>query len=262
VAKVRVTIYDGEGSDTATSGAVLPATAATATVSAASYQAEALASEGIASAFGQRLALTTQSATTLPLPTALHGTQVRVKDSAGTERFAPLFFVSPAQVNFLIPTGTAAGTATVTVYNGEGAISVGTAQINTTGPGLFTANADGKGVVAGTVVRVAPTGARSYDTTSQLVGTQFVAKPIVMGNDQIFLELYGTGWRNHANLNGVAVTVGGVNVPVLYAGQQPSYVGVDQVNIQLPHALVGKGEVELQFNVNGKPANTVKLHVQ
>lgn len=262
MAKVRVTIYDSEGSDTATSGAVLPATAATATVSAASYQAEALASEGIASAFGQRLALTTQSATTLPLPTALHGTQVRVKDSTGTERFAPLFFVSPAQINFLIPTGTAAGTATVTVYNGEGAISAGTAQINATGPGLFTANADGKGVVAGTVVRVAPTGARSYDTTSQLVGTQFVAKPIVMGNDQIFLELYGTGWRNHANLNGVAVTVGGVSVPVLYAGQQPTYVGVDQVNIQLPHALVGKGEVELQFKVNGKPANTVKLHVQ
>jgi uncharacterized protein (TIGR03437 family) len=152
--------------------------------------------------------------------------------------------------------------ATITIYNGEGAISVGNAQINTMGPGLFTANANGKGVVAGTVLRVAPNGSRSHDSTSQLTGTGFVAKPIELGNDQVFLELYGTGWRNNTTLNNVTVTVGGVPVPVLYAGKQSDYMGVDQVNIQLPNSLAGKGEMELRLRVNGKAANTVSLHVK
>jgi uncharacterized protein (TIGR03437 family) len=58
------------------------------------------------------------------------------------------------------------------------------------------------------------------------------------------------------------VLVGGVVVPVLYAGAQPNFVGVDQVNIELPVVLAGRGEVELKLQVNGKPANTVLLHVQ
>jgi uncharacterized protein (TIGR03437 family) len=263
VAKVRVTIFDPEGNDTATSGAILSTINNAATVSAASYQSEGLASEGIASIFGSELATGTLAATALPLPTALQGTQVRVKDSAGVERIAPLFYVSPGQVNFQIPAGTAGGTATVTVFNGAGKLSVSTAQINAIGPGLFTANADGKGVVAGTVVRVAANGVRSTDTTAQFDGTRFVAKPITLnGNGQVFLELYGSGWRNNANLNNVSVLVGGVVVPVLYAGAQPNFVGVDQVNIELPVVLAGRGEVELKLQVNGKPANTVLLHVQ
>src|SRR5262249_53124174 len=68
-------------------------------VSAASFSATKLTSEGIAAAFGTGLATTTQVATSLPLPTALAGTTVTVKDSAGSERLAPLFFVSPGQIN-------------------------------------------------------------------------------------------------------------------------------------------------------------------
>ena len=62
-----------------------------------------LASEAIAAAFGTGLATTTSAATTLPLPTQLAGTTVKIKDSAGIERLAPLFFVSPTQVNYQIP---------------------------------------------------------------------------------------------------------------------------------------------------------------
>src|SRR5262249_17822038 len=78
-------------------------------VSAASYGLMGLASEGIAAGFGAGLATSTIRATTLPLPTELAGTTVKVKDSAGAERLAPLFSVSPTQVNYQIPVGTAAG---------------------------------------------------------------------------------------------------------------------------------------------------------
>ena len=69
-------------------------------VSAASYSAMGLAREGIAAGFGAGLATTTIRTTTLPPPTQLAGTTVNVKDSAGVERLAPLFFVSPAQVSY------------------------------------------------------------------------------------------------------------------------------------------------------------------
>src|SRR5262249_34776932 len=63
--------------------------AAVVMVSAASYNASALASKAIVTAFGRSLATSTQVASTIPLPTTLAGTQVRVKDSTGTERLAP-----------------------------------------------------------------------------------------------------------------------------------------------------------------------------
>jgi len=77
-----------------------------ANVSAASFSGTTLASEAIVAAFGQSLATRLETAVSLPLPTSLAGTVVRVRDSAGTQRDAPLFFVSPTQVNYQIPAGT------------------------------------------------------------------------------------------------------------------------------------------------------------
>src|SRR5262245_39385422 len=70
------------------------------TVSAASYDPNGiLAPDSIAAAFGTKLATQIASAASQPLPTSLAGTTVKVKDSAGVERLAPLFFVSPGQIN-------------------------------------------------------------------------------------------------------------------------------------------------------------------
>lgn len=91
-----------------------------AVVSAASFDSSALASESIAAAFSVNLATATETAESLPLPIRLGGAQVTVRDSEGVERAAPLFFVSPGQINFLIPTGTAPGAAIVTISNERG----------------------------------------------------------------------------------------------------------------------------------------------
>jgi hypothetical protein len=63
---------------------------------------------------GSDLATSARAATT-PLPTALANTSIRVRDSAGVERLAPLFFVSPTQINFLVPAGVANGASIFTV---------------------------------------------------------------------------------------------------------------------------------------------------
>ncbi|MBI1761407.1 MAG: hypothetical protein HYR56_08230, partial [Acidobacteria bacterium] len=85
------------------------ATRALATVSAANYRGDPLAAETIVAAFGTGMAVATQAAASVPLPFTLAGTNVRVSDRLSAERFAPLFFVSSQQVNYLIPAGTATG---------------------------------------------------------------------------------------------------------------------------------------------------------
>ena len=88
-------------------------------VSAASYIGQTLAIESIVAAFGETLAMTSQSANNLPLPTTLGGTQILIKDSAGVERPAPLFTVSPQQVNYQIPPGTQIGPAMISARIGD-----------------------------------------------------------------------------------------------------------------------------------------------
>src|SRR5262249_54280800 len=98
------------------------------TVSAASYQFQMAAKE-IVSAFGQNFSTSTAVATAVPLPTTLAGATVRIRDSNGVERLSPLFYVSPLQINYQIPDGTAAGQGFVTVTAGDGRSLTGAIQV-------------------------------------------------------------------------------------------------------------------------------------
>jgi uncharacterized protein (TIGR03437 family) len=238
---------------------LLPTTLAS--ISAASYSAD-LASESIVAAFGANLAPTTQAATTIPLPTQLAGTTVQVRDSAGTERLAPLFFVSAGQVNYQIPSGTTTGAATVTITSGNGSIAIGTAQIATVAPGLFSANADGQGVPAGYLLRYRNGQQQALEAIIERdAQNRFVTRPIDPGaeGDELFLVLFGTGIRFHSGLSGVTASIGGENAEVLFAGAQPDFIGLDQLNLRLPRSLAGRGEVDVSLTVQGKTTNTVKL---
>jgi uncharacterized protein (TIGR03437 family) len=236
-----------------------------ASVSAASFSGAELANESIVAAFGVGLATTTQAAPSLPLPTTLAGTTVKVLDRTGATRDAPLFFVAPGQVNYLVPAATAAGAATVTITSGAGAISTGATQIASLAPGLFSANASGQGVVAGVVLRVKADGAQIYEPIAEFNQAQnrFVAKPIDLGpaTDLVYLILYGTGFRNRSALTAVVCRIGGVDANVLFAGAAPGFVGLDQGNVLLPRSLAGRGEVDVVLTADGKAANTVRIAV-
>jgi len=237
-----------------------------AAVSAASFSGAMLAPESIASLFGAGLASATQVAGGLPLPTIIAGSQVVVRDAAGVARPAPLFFVSPTQVNLLIPAGTATGVATVKAVLNDGFVSCGLTTITNTAPGLFTANASGRGVGAAVALRVRPNGAQTYESVARFDPAQniFVPVPIDLGpeGDQVFLILYGTGIRYHSGLANVTITIGGVAVGALYAGPVTGLEGLDQVNALLPRSLMGRGEVEVVLTVDGKVANIARVSVK
>ncbi|MGH9835015.1 MAG: hypothetical protein ACRD9Y_18495, partial [Blastocatellia bacterium] len=238
---------------------------ALANVSAASFTGAALAPESIVSAFGTALATATQVAASLPLPTTLAGTTVKVIDSVGAERSAQLFFVSAGQINYLMPAGAANGAATITVTSGDGSISIGATVLAAAAPSLFSANANGQGVASGVALRVRGE-TQTFEPIAQFDSAQnrFVSTPIALGpeGDQVFLILYGTGLRNRSSLAAVTCTIGGVAVPVLYAGETPGFAGLDQVNIgPLPRSLTGRGEVDVVLTVDGRQANVVRIRV-
>lgn len=236
------------------------------TVSSANYRGASLAVESLATIFSNALATATQAATSTPLPTELAGTRVSVKDSVGIERDAPLFFVSPTQVNFQIPPGTAPGLADVTVFSGFGSSSSGTMQIANVAPGIFAANSTGKGLAAAVALRVKADGSQVYEsiTVFDPVKGEFVARPIDLGpaNEQVFLLVFGTGIRNRSSLSAVSVQVGGVSTQINFAGAQTDFVGLDQINALLPRTLIGRGEVDVVVNVDGLTANTVRVSIK
>jgi uncharacterized protein (TIGR03437 family) len=186
-----------------------------------------------------------------------------VKDSAGVERTAPLFFVAPNQINYLMPPGVASGSATITVTSADGALSTGEVNIASVAPALFTANSSGQGVAAAVALRVKPDGRQIFEPIAQFDPAQnrMVAIPIDLGpeGDQVFLILYGTGLRSRSSLSAVAARVGGMNSQVLYAGVAEGFVGLDQINLSLPRSLAGRGTVEVSLTVDGKQANPVTM---
>ena len=165
-------------------------------VSAASYKGDALAAEQIVVGFGVNLADSIVVANTLPLPTTLSGVSVKVRDSQNVERLAPLFFVSPTQINFQIPAGAAAGAGLFTIVKNNVTVSTGNAPIATVAPSLFSADTSGKGLAAGQALRIKANNVQSYEPLGSFDALQgkFVPVQIDLGptTDQVFLILYGT----------------------------------------------------------------------
>lgn len=238
----------------------------TASLSAASFSAAALAPESISVVFGADLATGTASATADPLPPTLAGSSVKVKDSTNTERTAPLFFVSPGQINYLIPAGTAPGDAVISVTSSDGRLATGRAKIETVAPGLFTANSNGQGVPAAVALRVRANGQQVYEAINRFDSAtqRFVATPIDLGpeTDIVYLVLFGTGLRFRSGLQGVTVKLDTANGNVIYAGGQTGLAGLDQINVGIPRSLIGKGDIDVVLTVDGKTANTVRVNIK
>jgi uncharacterized protein (TIGR03437 family) len=245
----------GNGQYTSTGLAYQSLISATA-VSAASFAPGPVAPDSMVSIFGVALAPSTVTGP-IPLLTSLAGTSVTFTDSAGLALPAPLYFVSPGQVNAVVPAGLKAGPATFQVSGATGSVT-----LSPVAPALFTANNDGRGAAAALVVRTGSPFDYAYQCGA--APGSCVPKPIDLGSatGEVYLELFGTGIRGRNALTDVLVSVGGVSVTPQYAGAQPQYPGMDQVNIPLPAALAGRGSLTIDLSVAGRHANPVAINVK
>jgi uncharacterized protein (TIGR03437 family) len=185
---------------------------------------------------------------------------VSIRDSAGSARPASVLAVAAGQINFLVPAGTAIGTATVTLSRDGQVVASGAVPVAAIAPGIYTANASGRGAPAGLLLKVDAAGNRSFsnlflaDSKGRFMANPF--DPSVAGS-QFYLVLFGTGWRGHRG--GVSATIGSVALPVLGAAGQGQYLGLDQVNLGPVPASLSLGEVEVRLSFDGMAANPVTV---
>lgn len=213
------------------------------TVYPAAAPATAVASDSLVSLYGSGLA---------------GAGRVIVTDASGVERAGTLTYVGPNQINFLMPSGVPDGSALVTVY-GTGVpagsrVQSASVNIQRVAPAVFSFNASGSGPAAATAVRVGVDGVQTplpLDAPLELRELE-----------PVYVNLYATGLRHRSQLSRVNVTINGTAVPVLYAGPQPEFPGLDQVNIQLPFSLRGSGEAAVLVTVDDVPANAVTLSIR
>jgi uncharacterized protein (TIGR03437 family) len=198
----------------------LPAQAAGApTISAVSNGASfktVFAQGMIASVFGANFSTGTQAASTLPLPASMQGVSATVNGVV-----APLYYVSPGQVNLQIPYGTAAGSATLSV-TGAG----GTATFP------FTVQANAPGIFAGSGALVPFATGKHGDTLLAFITGEGAVSPAIAtgatpGPSTPYTQL-------PAPAASVAVTVGGVNAAIAFAGIPSGLAGATQINFVIP----------------------------
>jgi uncharacterized protein (TIGR03437 family) len=235
-------------------------------LNAGSYAAAPLASDEYVVAFGANFSTTAAQTKSLTLPATLAGATVSVTDSTGVTRSAPLFYVSPTQIDFLVPEGLANGSATVTVNNSAGSHVSLAATIAKVSPSLFTADSSGTGVPAALSLSYTSNASPQILPVFACSGSPAVcsAAPIDLGSasTNVYLALFGTGIRGRSSLAGVSVTLGGVALQVSYAGAQGTDAGLDQVNALIDRSLIGMGPLTLQLVVDGVAANPVTVNIQ
>lgn len=181
--------------------------------------------------FGTRLTNSIGTATTQPLPTELAGVQVRFKKSDGSPLPAQLLYVSPQQINFLVPDEVVTGrVTTIEIYApAANRFTYADVRVAAVEGGVFSANSTGQGLPAA----VTTFDGINYDAilynTRIDVGTQ--ARPN-------YLILFATGVRNARQ---VQVRIAGIPCQVDFHGAQGGFAGLDQINVRLPQALAGAG---------------------
>jgi uncharacterized protein (TIGR03437 family) len=194
----------------------------------------------------------TASASSLPLPTTLAGTQVLVNGIPSA-----LFFVSPGQINLpfslSLPMGGTVDLQVVAPATGQvyGGAEV---SLSSASPGLFTTGGTGTGQVA---------------ALNQDFSINSATNPQVRGG---VISLFGTGQGFVANAppDGQASTglvptalhpqilLGGAFVPdanIQYSGLAPTLVGVWQINFQVPTTVTAGNNVPIVVLMNSIPSN-------
>ena len=207
----------------------------------------------IASAYGTFTGVATAAwGGTGSMPRELSNTRLRVNNVE-----APLYFVSAGQINFNIPVATASGRQIVEVLVGGNVVAQGSVNIWDAFPGLAARNTEATrpGVIL------------NQDYSDNL--TTPAARGSVV---QLFAT--GCGATNPVSLDGTpsgttASTVAPVKAfvsvdeaIVSYAGAQPQYPGICQVNITIPDKSYITGNVPLFITVNGIASNPVSVRVQ
>lgn len=203
-----------------------------------------------AAAFGTFANVTQTTASVSPIPKSLGGVTVSVNGVA-----APVYFVSPTQVNFLVPFAVTPGLRNVEIKTASATLT-GTVRVMSAAPGIF-ANATGGAIL---------------NQDGSLNGEQARARR----GQVISIFATGPGALSRAIEDGAAapstplattvsspeVFIGGVPAKVEFSGMAPGFSGLWQLNVTVPDQAFLTGRLTLQLFIDGVDSNEVTLFVQ
>ena len=232
---------------------------------AASFSTDiAVSPGGLFSLWGRNLARQTMGASFVScpgtdeprcLPRQMGGATLKV---GGIE--APLLYVSPFQINAQFPFEIPPVPATITVVlDGVEGVPLNV-TVTAASPGLFTVSQDGKG-----------TGIFQHNNDFQLVTESNPARP----GEVVIVYATGLGAVLPEVPSGAApplqppssasatvtAEIGGQDARVHFAGLAPEFVGLYQLNVEVPSGLATRGNVPLVLRVAGTSSNTVTIPI-
>jgi uncharacterized protein (TIGR03437 family) len=117
-------------------------------------------------------------------------------------------------------------------------------------------------VAAATAIRVNADNSQTPVSVFECLAAGCTLVPIDLSGGGVYVTLYGTGIRGRSSLANVRATIGGVDTPVLFAGAQGGFPALDQVNVQIPVSLRGRGQAPIVITVDGLSSNTVFISAQ
>jgi adhesin/invasin len=195
--------------------------------------------------FGRNLSTTTTQALTYPLPTTLGSTTVTVNGV-----LAPLYYVSPGQINFQLPSGTTAGTPNVVVTAGsqQGSSAGQPTVITSVAPGLFMDGFRAAALNPDLTVHTAATPQPAGAILAFFITAQGAVSPGVADGT----AAPATPLSLVQGVSGAAI--GGKAAEVIFAGLAPGYAGLAQINVRIPEGL-GPGDHPAFITIDGQPSN-------
>ena len=221
----------------------------TAVVNAASFDT-AVPRGCLISIFGTKLARTTATAASLPLPGKLEDAAVLVGD---LELAAPLYFVSPNQINAQLPFEALGDTLSLVVTTAEGRSKPFLLRPAAFGPGLFTRDSSGRGPVL------------ALTPNFQLADAVTPGQPLILyatglgpTDPPVGSGKPGAGQEPLNRVTTVPEVFAGdyaLPAPVAFAGMAPGLAGVYQINVA-PQWLASD---RLYLRSGGKLSNIVQL---
>jgi len=228
-----------------------PAVLPSGILNAASFAPISVAPGSLATIYGKNLASVTARATGAPYPSNLGGVTVLVSGIA-----CPLLYVSPTQINFLVPGELPAGRHLLAVASATSDLIVASVS-----PGIFTLTANGTGVPLASLVAVTREGSSTTLSPYRCDANGCAAAPMTLpnGTTELYVVLYGTGIRN---ARGITASIGPAAAEIPYFGAQPQYPGLDQVNLLVRNPAGFVGRQPLTLSVDGVLANSVDLFFQ
>ncbi len=198
----------------------------------------------ILSVYGTGMGALTQSAGAIPLPEFLGSFAAYINGVA-----APIYYVSPTQVNIQIPYETQAGTATLLLSNPYEEVTY-RFRVTDAGPGIFTFP-DG-------AINPFRSGRRGETITLFVTGEGKVTPTLRTGNTPSSHTALASLPRPQQS---VSLTVGNVPATIQFIGIPSGLVGVTQVNFTIPdNAPVGNQPVVI--TIGGVPSTPATLNVQ